>query len=579
MHLGDTDTKRQRTIVIGSAAAFFLLVIVAYNREIGDVLILAWARLKTLINQPLDVDPRVYESEAKLVYNLFLGVFFTGLFWIFMVSQQATLPVRAWNLREVVRAAWHLILWILRQHGQAIFVRDGKSNFNEEDARREGPGVVVVDYNSAIVLETQISALGMSRRYSVVLQAISRLLGLSEKPESPRVRGAGITFTLPRERIRGVVDLRKQFRMEKQVKCYTRDGIEIAANVHCTFTLGQDPDVLMVTYDGEPRQANLRVITFEPLADGYMRVKSIADNELDREDANEINQFYRVVSRSNEWYPYPGKPKPQPRNRRRGDRLNPKFDRDRVFAAVSAQARSSSNTQNPPIIWSELPVRVAIDFYREIFTQANFDDIYNFSLNNRAMPFQLKTYRDKLKVRMRSCGMLSYQFVFQQEHTRFEVGRVYQSANLLASDVHPLRNAKVLRERGIKVIASSFGDPAPVSDLVIKQRLEAWRATWDRDLSVRTAEGDLRAMRVRSQAHAQALRDMAYTLTKILEERYSEEAAAIRIMQALETAATDAKTRALLPGGTMDVLKYIDTLLQPRAQEVNNVGRLPNEPY
>jgi hypothetical protein len=166
MHLGDPDTKRQQRIVLGFAAFFFILIFIAYYKELGDVLILGWARLKTLINQPLQLPDHVYESERKIFYNLLWGVLFTGLFWIVLVSQQAILPVRPWNFPEVLRAGWHLILWILQQHGQAIFVRDGKSNFTERDAEREGPGVVVVDFNSAVVLETQISALGLSRRYS-----------------------------------------------------------------------------------------------------------------------------------------------------------------------------------------------------------------------------------------------------------------------------------------------------------------------------------------------------------------------------------------------------------------------------
>jgi hypothetical protein len=580
MHLGDPDTKRQQRIVLGFAAFFFILIFIAYYKELGDVLILGWARLKTLINQPLQLPDHVYESERKIFYNLLWGVLFTGLFWIVLVSQQAILPVRPWNFPEVLRAGWHLILWILQQHGQAIFVRDGKSNFTERDAEREGPGVVVVDFNSAVVLETQISALGLSRRYSGLLQAFSLLLGLSEKPESPRVRGAGIVFTLPRERIRGVVDLRKQFRLQPGVRCYTRDGIEITANVHCTFTLGQDPDVLLVTYEGEPQPWNLRVITFETVSEGYLRVKSISDSELDVADGNEINQVYRVVTRSGEWFNYPGRPTPPIRHQRRGDRLRPKYDRDRVFAAVSAQARSSSTNQDAPIIWSELPVRVACDFYREIFTSVNFDEIYNFTLKNRTSPFQLQRFRRRLMVRMRGCGMLSYQFVFHKDGAKFEAGRVYHCNTLSVSDVLPLRNPKVLRDRGIKVIHSSFGDPSPVSELVIRQRLEAWRATWDRDLEVRMAESDLRSMKLRSHAHAQALRDLAYSLTKIVEDRpYSDEAAAIRILQALEAAATDAKTRQLLPGNTMDMLKYIGTLLPPKDPEVNKVGRLPNEPY
>ena len=104
MHFGDPDTKRQRWIVIGIASFFFLLFFIAYNRELGDVLLLAWARLRTLINQPLDVPEHVLASEGKLLYNLVLGVFITGMIWVVLISQQATLPVRPWHFPEVFRA-------------------------------------------------------------------------------------------------------------------------------------------------------------------------------------------------------------------------------------------------------------------------------------------------------------------------------------------------------------------------------------------------------------------------------------------------------------------------------------------
>lgn len=583
MHLGEPDTKRQRRIVLGIAAFFVLLIFFAFNKELINVMQLGWARLKTLIQVPLNVPEEYIHSEIIMLYNGW-GAFFVSLIWIVLVSQQTILPVRAFNFQEVFRTAWHLILWMIRQHGQAIFVRDGKSNSTEADVKREGPGVIVVDYNSAVVLETRISTPGLSRPFSSLLLALSGMLGLSEKPQSPRTRGAGITFTHPRERIRGTVDLRKQFRMQPAVRCYTRDGIEIFANVHSTFTLGQDPDVLMVTYDGEPRLPNLRVITFETLSDGYQRVIGLSDADVDGPDANEINQYYRVVDRTREWDDFPGKPQPTyptppPPLGRIISRLQPKYDPLRVFAAVFAQARNSTQEA---IAWSELPVRVACDYYREILTQVNYDQLYNFSLDDRTTPFQLSIYRRKLMVRMRSSGILSYRFVFLKSGDRFEIGRVVHESAMRASEAHPLKNSKILRDRGIKVIASGFGDPSPVSDFVHNQRLDAWRATWDRDLQVRMAEGDLRSMKLRSQAHAQALRDLTFSLTKLFEDRpYSDEAIAIRIMQALENVATDAKTRQLLPTNTLDMLRYIDSKLKPDAsmQETNGVGTLPSNRY
>jgi hypothetical protein len=51
---------------------------------------------------------------------------------------------------------------------------------------------------------------------------------------------------------------------------------------------------------------------------------------------------------------------------------------------------------------------------------------------------------------------------------------------------------------------------------------------------------------------------------------HADEALAIHVLQALETAAADPKTRQLLPANVMDFMRNIQTLLQP-AQTPNTL--------
>lgn len=69
MHLGEPDTKRQRRIVLGIAAFFVLLIFFAFNKELINVLQLGWARLKTLIQVPLNVPEEYIHSEVIMLYN------------------------------------------------------------------------------------------------------------------------------------------------------------------------------------------------------------------------------------------------------------------------------------------------------------------------------------------------------------------------------------------------------------------------------------------------------------------------------------------------------------------------------
>jgi hypothetical protein len=500
------------------------------------------------IGFPLEVPEGVSPlSILIIIYNFLIGFLAVFFIWLLLLSHQALLPVS--NLNEIRRTGWNLILFILRKHGPAIFVKDGAEISTSEDLKREGPGVVVVDFNSAVVLETRISALGLSRPTSRLLIDIGRLLGLSDPPVSPRACGPGIVFTNPRERVRGAVDLRKQFRLLRDVHCYTREGIELYANVHATFTIGQIPDVLEVTYEGDRRLENLRVVSFEHIPGGHLRVTGISSTELDQPDSVEVHHYAQVTQRTNEWFEYTTVPRPG---------LLPVFDPNRVFAAVFAQAR---NEKQEVLAWTDLPTRVASGIFREIISQVKYDELYDIRGNGY---FPLPQYKRRLSLEMRNNGILSYRMIFHRDGAPLEKGRIYRESDLIVSVIRPMTNSKMLRDRGIRVLFSGFGDLSPVSEAVLKQRLDAWRASWDHDLEIRRAEGELTAMRNRSRAHAQAMRDLTFSLSQILSnQEHAEEAMVLRIMQAIEQAAADPKTRQLLPANTIDLIRFINQMINP----------------
>lgn len=490
-------------------------------------------------------------------FNCIIGFF--GIFWLWtvLISYQALLPIsnilqnpfRA--ILEAYRASWYLVFHILRLHGPAISVKDGKTVENSEDTNRgEYPGVVVIDHNNAIVLEERNPPPGMNGAFGGIAMLILQILNVVDSYESPRVRGPGIVFTRPRERIRGVIDLRRQFRFQPRVQCYTREGIELHAPVWALFSVGQEADILPVTYVGVPSPENLRVINITELHDGYLRISGFGD-ELDEEDRREIHNFAQCHSHDMDDMPvfssYASPPKPKEG-----------FSSQGVFSAVYAQARGENKDVIP---WSELPTRVAAGFYREFLAQVNYDELYDVREKGE---FPLPQYKRKLANRMRSNGILSFRLIFTGSGDPLVRGQVYRTAELRASQVRLLKNPKVLRDRGIKVIFSGFGDLTPVNDAVYNQRLDAWRASWDRELDENMANSELEAMRIRTRAHIEAQQDMWRSLSQLFEQtEHSDEALAIRVMQALDQVASDPRTRTLLPGNTIDLLRYINTLLTP----------------
>lgn len=127
-----------------------------------------------------------------------------------------------------------------------------------------------------------------------------------------------------------------------------------------------------------------------------------------------------------------------------------------------------------------------------------------------------------------------------------------------------LQNSKILRDRGIRVIASGFGDLI-VDERIYKQRLDNWRAHWDRETEVVEAGLEWEALKIRTNARIQAQQDFVQRLTQIYQmNANAREILAMRVLQALEMAASDPKTRQFLPEDTFSMLSSIHDWLLPQ---------------
>ena len=572
MNLGEQNIKRRRQIIVAIFGFLGLLFFIMFRWEIGDVLGMLWNILKALLKRraiPAFTDVQKESWNVLIGFTLlwsYLGVFF---FWLSAISWQSLLPVS--NLREIYRTAFHFLLHTLGLHGPAVFIKDGKILQTKEDTRK-GPGVVVVDFNSAVVLEDEVPPPGVQRAIDNMIHAVLRSFGLADPIETPEAKGPGIVFIRRRERIRGAVDLRKQFRLQPKVTAYTRDGIEVYANVWSIFTIGQDPalSAVQVCYDGDPRSENLRVVLLEELpptsdqTEKVFRVKALVD-ELDREDRAEIHRFARVaellerhVTEEKKLRNYGPLPRDKAENRDRQEL--PRFDAERVFAAVFSQARADRDRVLP---WAELPTRVASAYFREILSQVNYDELYR--IGEEQAP--ITRYKSRLRLAIRNNGLLSYRLIYPRNGVSLEVGKAYSESDLRVTDVNPLTNSKMLRDRGIRVIAAGFGDVMPVSEAVYRYRLESWRAPWQRETEVVSATKELEATRIRAKARAAAQRDLAASMGRIFQTyENSQEILVLRIFQALEGVASDPRTRQLLPNNAIDMMRSLQMWVMPNRQ-------------
>lgn len=121
---------------------------------------------------------------------------------------QFVLPVATFE----ERSAAYSRLWSYwgGQHGPIVFVRNGEMVAAQNELKRQGPGVVLNDAASAVVLE--------------------------RRQKFKRAVGPGITFLEIGETIKETIDLRPQWR-DTRTRALTRDGIEIETTLSVVFGL------------------------------------------------------------------------------------------------------------------------------------------------------------------------------------------------------------------------------------------------------------------------------------------------------------------------------------------------------
>jgi hypothetical protein len=556
---------------------------IKWGEDIGPfVNWLVWGR------EPIP-DLLIRRAFAILFFN-FVAFSTLAVIWLFMIADQAVLPIT--RPLQVLVAAIYLVFHFLGFHGMAAYVRNGKIKAWVEELQLTWPGVVVVDYNSAIALEKIILPPGIIRTAMLVIRWFAGLFGLNTS--GTYIQGAGVIFTLPDERIHGandlighpevsdpliwmseilgVVDLRNQFRMSARqphplskrlgsaVYAYTRDGIEVKTNIAVIATLGQDPlpyFPLHVTYVGDQNPGNLRVVKFKTVAANppIYEVESLTD-DLDLQDRLEMDQEIKILLQSGpRWESY-SNPPPAP--------MLPSFNARRVFDAIYARARHYQGLAGADEIvpWADLPVHVAIDLFREIISRYNYDEIIDVG-GNRGRVGEI---RAKLGAAVRNSGLISYRPVFHYDGKVLKKGELYTATVLVtipASSALLLENSKVLRDCGIRIIMSGFGDLG-VDERIYKQRLDRWLADWERETQLKEVQQEWEALRIRTQVRTQVQQEFVEELAQVYRANgNSKEILALRVLQALEAAVADPKTRQLLPEDTITMLRSIHDWILP----------------
>jgi len=511
-------------------------------------------------NQLMALDPRIKDTAWLFVFGIFLftlGIFF----WLAMISY-FVLPVR--EPKEGWQSFQRLCLFFRGMHGQLVAARNGVGRTADLEPRR--PGVALVDLNSAVVIE-EYPAGGVAQR-----KLLAKRKETGESLYKARAEGPGVVFLESYERVRGVADLRQQVRARMQVEAQTRDGIEISSTVFTGFTLGELPEVVWVTIDGEEKAESIRVVQIEetwipiPGRGGKERRLDVVGELLDDLDLEDKKEIFRTLRRHGLTQVDADLAAEMADRSQRGPYL---FDESRVFDAIVSKPYDVDNKEIKE--WTELPAHVAAGLFRNLINQEFYDHLFQ---PTDPKEYPLKDFKQVFSKLMRNQGVLAYQYVRNRDGSNIRIGQAWNRRDLQFAPERELHTPKPLRARGLKVLFAGFSELKPTHQDVSHYLTRYWQSEWQKEATIMKSELDLEAMRARNLGIKEAETDLVNTLSMIMgESSYTREALAYRVMQALEQAAADPGTHSLLPGDTIQMLGRIHELLLP--EENPSDGKSP----
>lgn len=537
-------------------AIFLLIFIIAFWSEFSILLQLIRAIFQLLLFKPVAaLPPETPQALLVLLANLIIFVFcfFILLKWISLFVLPSKDP------QERKQVYQRLTDYVFGLHRPAVFVKNGElitrkdEGFEDDGVKVKFASLAFVDMASAVVSE--------SRSLPPIIKLPKKLVPPDDPPSPIRALGPGIGFLRSGERIRGAVDLRKQFRMIKGVRGFTSDGIELETNVNAIFTLGQPPEVITVF---DTKDHDLRIMS----VDRDTRRISISD-KIDEADVVEIHKSIRDQK--------PNRTSTLASEVPSSNRPPYTFNEDRIISAVLSQPRNTRDGKLEK--WTDLPAQVAVSLLLDELSRISYDDLYSLDSPEPGC-YLYDTFKPEFKRKMKSLGVLSFQFVQRKDGRIPQEGDIFNPDEFVFWDVKELHNPKPIRDRGIKVVEVGFSDFKPIDVTIPEQRFDTWRSRWQKETEITNAGYDLEIMRQLNHSRAQAQREIIYNLSQIFKlPGFTQDAMAIRIFQALESAAANPATNRLLPRDTVDMLKSFQNILFPQDRSGQSSGWIsaPND--
>lgn len=519
--------------------AVFLFAFYVFRHEIGLIWDLVRGLGSFVMGTPMNLPPAGALLSEVLYISLNIASYLLfGYLMVYLIGGNL-LPVQ--NASERGEAMRRFYRFFTGERRPVIRVHEGELVHELPPGKGVSGGIAIVDPNSAIVLE----------RTSMPADSQHALA---------RVGRPGLVFISPGERLRGVVSLRKQARANSDVFAQTSDGIELKTTVSAVFTLGQPAAVAKVAYAGEPRPFNLRVLQIDTAT---RKITAVRD-ELDEDDQREIHHYAQQFLTFSEPI---GALEPDDAGR---DFPPYPIDDQHIIAAVYSFARKHGEEQ--VAMWTDLPPLVATEIFRNMISKERYDALFladeaDLAALGHKPPgkFRLQAeLKPEFARRVRYQGVMSYQFIHHTGGRPVVEGLRVDNRIFRISPVQELRNSKVLRDRGIKIIGAGFSELTPTDPKVYEQRLDNWSAHWQQRADQIRAGSERQAIHIKKQARSEARRELTRQLSDLVQGgALSDETVRLRLIQMLQEMAVQPTTRQFLPVDSYNLAQTLKMMLAP----------------
>lgn len=554
-------------------AAYSIYVLATIVRDYGLGILNDTLRNEVIANSAWAYASFSWSSLLSVGMILAMGVMLWKAAVYFMA--QFVLPISDSADRQ--KAADRFSTFIGGDHGAAVFVKEGKIIKRKKELDLAKPGVALVDLSSAVVLsqEEDTQSWNLANVQEMDLDGLTMRVAIRHKEKKKKIpfvetRGPGVVFIEKGQKIFSVVDLRPQSRAG-MVEAYTRDGIRLSTRVSVNFSLSGEPETIAVGYLG----GELRWLEMEYLDAGRkVLVKNAFD--LDEQIRQDILDYIKGMSVSSPVDEEIGKS---------ASNTPYRFYPNRVFAAAYAKARRVGSDEFAP--WHTVPLEIAIDIFRRKLSAIPYDELYpglDFQQDNvdEQRPKQnvvaLKRLKEDFGRAVKMRGIINVQFFGRKGNLPFQAGEMYETRDVSKYPVITLSETKfnTLRGLGVVVKSASFSDLQPVSPEIKERMIDNWKAKWEKEEHFINAEYELEAVRVRNRSRAQIQQEMTYLLASIFQSSHTDEALALRVFQALESAATNPMANTDI--SPKEIVAMLESLHKWLLVERNNILATPPHP-